>query len=302
MIKKKKSLYAYLALLLAMFFWGISFVWTKELLNADFDVIFIVTFRLIISFLLLFCVFKATKKLEKIKRKDLPKFFLLSFFEPFLYFIGENFGLQYVDASFAAIVISTIPIFIPFGLYIFCKEKLHWNILFGVVLSIVGICLMSFSVGFMPQINTKGLLLLLLAVVSASGYSVMLSKLLNYSPVTITLYQNLISICYYLPLLFVFEFPHIGSMNWNPHTILCFVMLSVFCSSIAFIGYSYAAKKISIAKASVFTNTIPIITIIFAVLIGQEALSVNKVIGMIIVIGGVFLSQFSIKKNKNKLG
>ncbi|MDR1005671.1 MAG: DMT family transporter [Bacteroidales bacterium] len=296
MFKKTRKFYAYIAVIVAMFFWGISFVWTKELLNNGFNVIFIVTTRLLIAFLLLYIIFKASGKLESIKRKDVPKFLLLAFCEPFMYFIGENYGLKFVDASFAAIFIAIIPVMVPFGLRIFCKQKLHATIIIGVVISVIGIAVMSLGNGLSFNVSLKGVLLLLLAVIAAVGYSVMLDKLLSYSPVTITVVQNIIAVVYYLPLFIFVEPPQFDAMQWNPHTIFSLIMLAVFCSSIAFLGYSYSAKHISVAKAAVFTNTIPVVTIAFAVLIGQETLSLNKVIGGLIVIGGVFFSQFVLKK------
>ena len=80
-------------------------------------------------------------------------------------------------------------------------------------------------------------------------------------------------------------------MRWTPNTVLALVMLAVFCSSIAFMGYSYAVKTIPIAKASVFANAIPVITIVFAVIIGQETLTISKVVGITIVISGLLISQ-----------
>ncbi|MDR1846682.1 MAG: DMT family transporter [Bacteroidales bacterium] len=302
MIKRLQRFYAYIAVIGAMFFWGISFVWSKQLINSGFNVIFIVTVRLAVSFLLLFTIFKLSKKLKKIARKDIPKFLLLAFFEPFLYFIGENYGLQYVDASFAAIFIAIIPVIIPFGLRIFCKEKLKPTIIIGVIISVVGIAVMSFN-GMMFDVNLKGILLLSLAVLSAAGYSIMLSKVLTYSPIIITVYQNLIATVYYLPLLLVngFTSSSFFEMEWNYGTVFALIMLSVFCSSIAFIGYAYSVKRISVANASVFTNTIPVITIVFAILLGQEPLSVTKIIGAVIVIFGVFLSQFVLKRKRNEM-
>ena len=98
-VKNKRTVYAYIALVLAQIFWGISFVWTKELLNHNFNVIFVVVVRLLISFALLWSISRLTGQVERIARKDYGRFFLLAFFEPFLYFIGENYGLMFVDAS-----------------------------------------------------------------------------------------------------------------------------------------------------------------------------------------------------------
>ena len=49
-------------------------------------------------------------------------------------------------------------------------------------------------------------------------------------------------------------------------------------------------------KVSVFTNAIPVVTIVFAVLLGQEVLTWNKVLGILIVVGGLLFSQFVFNK------
>ena len=102
-MKNNKIAKAYIALILAQIFWGISFVWTKELLNNEFNVVFVITVRLLISFALLLAIAFITRQIESIKKDDRKWFFLLAFFEPFLYFIGENYGLKLVDASYAAV-------------------------------------------------------------------------------------------------------------------------------------------------------------------------------------------------------
>jgi drug/metabolite transporter (DMT)-like permease len=291
MAENKKIAFAYISLVFAQIFWGISFVWTKELINNGFNVIFIITTRLVISFLLLYCVTIVAKQAEKIRRNDYPKFLLLAFFEPFLYFIGENYGLKYVDASYASIFIAIIPVLVPFGMWLCYREKLNWSTLLGVLISIIGITVLSMGNSASGQFHFIGMPLLLLAVLSAVGYNIILFKLLCYKPITIVIYQNIIGTVFYLPLFFFIDKSEFSSMTWNIHTIFALVLLAIFCSSLAFMCYSYTVKTIHISKASAFTNAIPVITIIFAVLIGQETLTFYKILGMIIVISGVAISQ-----------
>lgn len=292
-MKKQNLLFGYLAISIAMLFWGISFVWTKQLLIAGFPVFTIVFFRLIVSSAFLFSFFKWQDKLEKIRTGDWKWFFLLSLFEPFLYFIGEDFGLKYVDASFAAVIIALIPIAVTFTMHFVEKEPLHWKMLLGIVVSVFGVGLMSIGPDNTFSFSSKGFLLLMLAVASASGYSVLLARLLkHYGPVSITTYQNMISILYYLPFVCVFDMRHFSSLTWNFSTVGSLLCLAILCSSGAYVLYSYAAKEISISKVSVFTNAIPIVTILFASMMGQETCSVQKIIGIVVVVGGVVFSQF----------
>lgn len=290
-MKNNKIAKAYIALILAQIFWGISFVWTKELLNNEFNVVFVITVRLLISFALLLAIAFITRQIESIKKDDRKWFFLLAFFEPFLYFIGENYGLKLVDASYAAVFIAIIPVIVPFGLFFLYRQRLSWTNLLGVGISIVGVAILSFGNSIAGTFSIAGVLLLLLAVFSAVGYNLILFKLFHYKPITIIIYQNIIAAVLYLPLFLFINTAELTAMRWTPNTVLALVMLAVFCSSIAFMGYSYAVKTIPIAKASVFANAIPVITIVFAVIIGQETLTISKVVGITIVISGLLISQ-----------
>lgn len=299
MQSNRKSIIAYVSIIFSMIFWGISFVWTKELLNANFPVFLILTIRLAIASLLMFSVFKLMGKLERIEKTDLPKFFLLALFEPFLYFIGENFSMHFVDASFAAIMIALLPIVNPIALHIFNKDKIGWNLLFGAVISVIGIMIMSINPEGEIKISWQGTLLLLLAVFAGSGYSVILSRLINkYNPITITTTQNIVGILYFLPCLLIFDLDKISSVVWTKDAILSLVFLAIFCSAGAFMLYSYSAKLLSVIRVSIFTNAIPVVTIIVAIILGQELFSFLKVLGILIVVSGLLLSQFGFKKRR----
>ena len=294
-----QKVYAYVAIFFSMLFWGMSFIWTKDLLNAGFTPIIIVTLRLIISAILLYTVFKLSGKLDKIDKKDYKLFLILAFFEPFLYFFGENWGLNFLDASLGSIIISTIPVFVPFLLFFFYKEKLRWQIIIGVFLTIIGLGIMTISPNLSFNVSGKGVALMFLAVFAAGGYSVVLFKVIQkYEAITITTTQNIIGAIYYLPLFFIFEFKTFKGLNFTFENLYPLFALAIFCSSIAFICYAYSAKRLTVSKTTVFTNAVPIITIIFVVLLGKEILTLSKVLGMIVVILGVFLSQIDFKKRK----
>ena len=287
-----KTLKGYIAISFSMLFWGFSFVWSKQLLNAGFPVFTIVFFRLFLASVIFVTLFKIQGKLEKVRKGDWKWFFLLAFFEPFLYFIGEDFGLQQVSPSFASVIIALIPIVVSVTMYFAENEPLSWRLLLGAVISIFGIAVMTFGPDSNIIFNVKGLLWLLLALLATCGYSVLLARLVKeYSPITITTYQNLLAIPFYLPFVCIFDLRQWGEIIWSANAIFCLVCLAVLCSAGAYMLYSYAAKQISITKLTVFTNAIPIVTICGAAMLGQEALTSRKILGIFIVIAGVVLSQ-----------
>ncbi len=281
-----------------MLFWGLSFVWSKHLLTNNFPVFTIVTIRLVIASFVFVSFFKWRNLLESIQRKDLKDFILLSFFEPFLYFIGENFGLKFVDASFAAVIIALIPILISITMFFAEKNPISWEFIIGAAISLIGVSLLSINPDGTMDFSLKGVLFLCIALGSAVGYSVLLSRLVKkYRPLTITTYQNFIAIPFYIPFMFIFDIKIWPSLIWDFQNIFCLVCLAILCSAGAYMLYSYSVKKLTVTKVSVFTNLIPIVTLIVASAIGQETFSKVKFLGIIIVIAGVILSQLKLRKN-----
>ena len=66
----KHTLKGYIAISISMLFWGFSFVWSKQLLNAGFPVFTIVFFRLLIASVIFVTLFCIQHKLEKIAKNQ----------------------------------------------------------------------------------------------------------------------------------------------------------------------------------------------------------------------------------------
>ena len=77
--------------------------------------------------------------------------------------------------------------------------------------------------------------------------------------------------------------------------------LAIFGSSFAFIFFTFAIQKIGVGKTNAFTNLIPVITAIIAYFVLDEILNVNKITGISLVIGGLFLSQIRTSGLKRKI-
>lgn len=284
---------AYPALFFAMMFWGLSFVWTRQLLEV-FTPLLIIFFRLILSFFILISIAKLSRKLQKIQRKDYLFLLLLSFTQPFLYFIFEGYGIKYTSASIASILIATIPLFTPIGAYLLYRDKLTRMNIFGLLISFSGVVLVVADFGKNLSFSWFGILMLFLAVIMGSAYGLGLKRLtVNYNSITITTYQNLIGIFLFLPLIFAFEW---NNLLTSPEKIttdlaISFFNLALFASSFAFVLFTYGISKIGPTKASAFSNSIPIFTMVFAYFVLDESLTLVKLGGISVVLFGLFLSQ-----------
>jgi len=288
----------YIALIISMVFWGFSFVWSKVALEI-YSPITIIFFRLIVSSIAILIFAKISKINLTIQKKDIKLFILLAFFEPFLYFLGETFGLQKVSATTTAVLISTIPIFVPIFVFFIFKEKLSKRNLIGSIVSFIGILMIILNNNLNLDDSFLGILLILLAVLAAVGYSIVVKNIVEkYNPVLIVLYQNTIAILLFLPLFLHFDLKAFTDIEQNANSLLAIIELGIFASSIAFILFAYGIKKIGVSKAGFFTNLIPIFTSIIAFFILGEQLSFIKYLGIFIVVSGLFLSQLPSVKTK----
>ena len=293
----KSKFSVYVGLLASMIFWAISYIWVKESLKV-FNPVSLVFFRLSISGILLLIFSKSINKLQKIKKSELKYFIALAFFDPFLYFIGETFGLRYMSSTLSAILISTIPLFVPLFLLLFYKEKLLFYNILGIIISIIGVALIIFKKDFSLVAPLKGFLFMGLAVFAAVIYTVVIVKIAHkYSAFTIIAIQNTFGAIGFFILFLFFDLHNFNISTVTIKNFIPIIKLAILPSSVSFVLFTIAIKKIGANQASVFTNLIPVLTAIFAYFLLSEEITLKTIIGIIIVIIGLFISQ---KKSKVK--
>ncbi len=294
----KKIAGTYGAVVLAMIFWSFSFVWFK-IANETFHPITIVFIRLVLAVILLFAFLLMTKSFIKIEKEDRKLFFMLALFEPFIYFLGESFGLTYVSATVGSVLISTIPVIAALGAWIIFKEKLRMINYAGIIISFLGVVVFILNKNGSLSFNIRGLGLLTIAVFSAVGYNLTLNRLVGkYNPVFIVFVQNVIGAVLFLPLFLIFDLHHLVNTSFSFRHFIPIIELSVFASCGAFILFAFSVRNMGISKANVFSNCIPIFTAIFSFIIFSEKLTMQNIAGMLIVIAGLFMSQMNGRQKK----
>jgi len=298
---KKNNLIPYLSVTLAMIFWSYTFIWYKVVYEF-YNPITVVFFRLIISSIFLFALMYPLKRLQKIQKADIKYFILVALFNPFLYFLGESYGVKYVSSTVAAVMIATIPLFTVFTSSYFLHEKITKTNILGIFFSIVGVSFVIFNKGENIDVSPFGIGMLSIAVAAAIGYALVLKKLtVKYNSISIVTYHNFIGIFLFAPLFFIIDFPEFKVNGFSSEAWIPLLELAVFGSSFAFIFFTFAIQKIGLGKANAFTNLIPVITAIIAYFVLNETLNMNKITGILLVIGGLFLSQIKASGLKRKI-
>ena len=169
---KKSRAGVYFSAAGAMIMWSMTFVWFK-IVNEVYPPFTIVFLRLLVSSIVMLGIAAFTSVLQKLHRRDLPKFILLAFVYPFVYFIAESIGLTMIHASLAAVIISTIPLIVPVGAYLLLNERVTVFNILGILISFMGVLIVILNRDFSVNAEPIGLLLMLLAVFCAVGYTLM---------------------------------------------------------------------------------------------------------------------------------
>ncbi len=298
MIKSRVRIY--LMTVGAVVFWGISYVWMKNVYEY-YEPITTMFLRLSLSSVMLYFILKIMRWNEKIAREDYRDFIILSFFSPFLFFIGESFGLKYVTATLASVIVATIPVFTPWlGLIIF-RERFSIINFLGFFISFAGVCIMVLDADFRLTASPLGIGFLLLAVISALINIVILKKMtVKYSSLTIIKVQNILGAIMFLPLFLIFDLKDFMLIRPSTGVYISLFNLAFFASTLAFIFFTSAVRTLGIGKTSVFANMIPVVTAVTAFIILKEHIDLSKIIGIVIVIAGLLLTQKKRRRDVEK--
>ncbi len=295
---KNKDFLAFISALGAAFFWSFSFIWFK-IAYLGYQPITVVIFRLAISAVLISIIAVVLKRLQKPSRKDIGLFILMSFFEPFLYFIGESYGLIYISSTVAAVIVATIPLLSPVAAWIFFREKIRWINTLGLLFSFLGVGLVVLNRSFRFNASPLGVGLEFMAVLAAISYSVVLRNLVGrYNTFTIIAWQNLIGVILFLPVWLIFEFNDFVTTPFHPQAFRAIVFLAVFASTLAFVFFTQSIRQLGITRSNTFINLIPVFVAILSFFVLNENLDTKQITGIIIVVAGLFLAQLKRKRKK----
>jgi drug/metabolite transporter (DMT)-like permease len=262
----------------------------------------LITLRLIIASALLFGVSKLSGKFQQIRKKDFKLFLLLAFFEPFIYYVGETYGLTMVESTLAAVIVSTIPLFAPVLAFVILRERIGLFNVIGILVSLLGVFFVIYEPGGGFNANPWGVALLFLAVFAAICYATTLRKIsTHYSTLNVIFYQSLLGLIFFIPTFMITDYPEIQQVRVSVESLLALLMLSVFASVIAFVLFAWAVRQVGVSRTNVFVNLIPVFTAVLSWLILDEIITGLKWVGIVVAVLGLFVSQWGKNKFNKKV-
>ena len=285
----KSRAYRYLLILLAIIFWGTSFVATKTVLH-EIKPVTIIILRLILASILLTIIALSTRRKFSINFKSHSWIFILALVAVFHLWIQVT-GLQYTTAANTGWIIGTAPVFMAILGFVFYKEKITLLQFLGILVAVAGLLLLigKGDITNIGLIENQGDLLVLGSAFTWGVYSMVNKKIsLSYSPLMTILYLFLMMAVIIIP--FNLNSEVISSViNLSLNSWMWILFLGIFCSGIAYVIWAQALRDMESAKVGAFLYFEPLVTVIAAWFFLREDITLLMIFSGLLITAGVFI-------------
>lgn len=271
--------------------WGLQQVVLK-LAAPDISALMQVGLRSAFSALMVYPLIHMGLRRRLWSKEFLPAGLLVGVLFAFEFFLVAE-ALRFTSAAHTIVLLYTAPIFVALGLHFKLPSErlsiLQWC---GILIAFIGI-VVSFLLrdqsqhAMQPNILFGDFLALLAGIFWAlTTISVRLTKLSD-APATQTLfYQLFMAGLFLIPLSFITGQAHI---NWTVLSIGSLIFHTVLISFASYLIWFWLLKKYLASRLGVFSFLTPIFGMIFGILLLNEQLELNFVIGTLLVMCGVMM-------------
>ena len=285
----------YFKLVVTVFFWGSGFTAGKIAVQTlgPYSAAFV---RFAIGTTILLLVFWQTNKgFSSLNRRQWGWVFLSGFIGVFLYNIFVFSGLQTVSAVRASLITAFGPTVITLGSALFFGDKITIPKWFGIFVSFIGTVVVvsrgNLSALVSGQTWGLGEWLILGCVLSWTAYTLLAKIALQQIPaLTLSAYSALIGTC----LLFIPAWQEglgsqLGRASWQ--SLAAASYMGITATALGYVWFYEAVRAIGPSKAAVVGNLSPVFAVLIAVLVLGEELTLATVLGGVLVLIGVWLTN-----------
>ena len=290
---------AYIMLVCASLFWAGNFIVGKYAFLTDIPPLSLVFYRwTLVWFILLPFTYKEIIKYKDIILKNLPLLFLLGFTSVGLFNSFTYLALIHTQVINASLFNAAIPAIIILLCFLFKVEKTNKFQILGLIISVLGIIaiITKLNLDILLSLNfNKGDLIMVGGALTWGIYSTLLKRkkftlpLLTLVHVICTL--GLISV---LPQS-LYEYTNGQVIKFDINLVYTLIFLALFPSIGSYYCWAGAVSIVGANRAGISLSLIPLFSTIMAIGIYDEKFQFFHLIGAILIILGLLLSNKEIK-------
>lgn len=289
-----------------------------KFVSGQFDPIQITFSRFFVGGLVLLPV--AVKKLKEKNIKISPSSFLyfamLGFFGIFLFGTFYQLAIGKIPASVVAVLFSSNPLFVTLFAWLMLKEPISKNQTAGLIFDIIGIIVIINP--FNTKLDATGVIFALLATFFFSVYAVLGKReTKKYGGLTVTCFGFLIGALEMMLVAFLGNIAPVGELfmklglekfvsvpflkGYTAFNLPIMLYAYIAVTGLGFCAYFLSMEKTSAATTSLVFFFKPALAPVLALLILKEAISLNMLIGILLILTGSMVSIYpALKKSRSK--
>ncbi len=294
--KKSKKVKAFFALALVCFFWGTTWLASKEGVK-HMPALQLAGIRQFLGGTC-YVLFFLAKGTAMPKGSDWGPILVLSFLNFMLSNALSTWGLQYVSAGLGSIIGAIFPLWLVIIAFFSNPTRMKTGMVLGLVLGFTGICVIFYEYldDFFDPRFRFGVLLSLASTWSWAFGTIYTKKhAVNFNPYFGLGWQMVLSGVTLMGGTAIsgtsISFGSIPTESW-----MAIAYLVIFGSVISFIAYLYALQNLATEQASLYAYINPIVAVLLGWLLLDELLTLIIIGGMLITLYGVFLVNRSVTK------
>jgi drug/metabolite transporter (DMT)-like permease len=290
---------AYIMLVCATLFWAGNFMVGKFAFFSNIPPMTLVFFRwLLVWFILLPFTYKEILKFKNVILGNLPLLFFLALTSVGLFNSFTYLSLVHTQVINASLFNTAIPAIIILLCFIFKIEKTNKFQILGLLISVLGILsiITKLNLDILLTLNfNKGDLIMIGGVISWGLYSSFLKRKKFTLPL-LTLVHILCTfgLIFIIPQ-FIYEFSQDQFIKFDVNLFGILIFLALFPSIGSYYCWAGAVSIIGANRAGIFLSLIPLFSTIMAIFFYDEKFQFFHLIGAILIILGLFLSNKEIK-------
>ena len=276
--------------------WGSTFVFTKILLQHGLSPAQIFTLRFIVAYVLMVvgCLVIRRFKLFADSWRDEALMVLLGITGGSLYFLTENASMLYTTATNSSLIVCTCPLFAMLLVAIVYRHTEHITKLqaIGSLIACLGMAVVVLNGHFVLHLSPLGDLLAFGACLCWAFYSLLMKPALQrYDTLFITRKVFIYGLITIIPYYFVVPgFPPM-EVILQPEVLWNLLFLSVVASMLCFVMWNWVIGKLGAIVATNWVYFNPITTILFAWWLLHERITLWFLLGSLLIIIGMMLSD-----------
>ncbi len=286
-------------LVCATLFWAGNFMVGKFAFFSNIPPMTLVFFRwLLVWFILLPFTYKEILKFKNVILGNLPLLFFLALTSVGLFNSFTYLSLVHTQVINASLFNTAIPAIIILLCFIFKIEKTNKFQILGLLISVLGILsiITKLNLNILLTLNfNKGDLIMIGGVISWGLYSSFLKRKKFTLPL-LTLVHILCTfgLIFIIPQ-FIYEFSQDQFIKFDINLFGILIFLALFPSIGSYYCWAGAVSIIGANRAGIFLSLIPLFSTIMAIFFYDEKFQFFHLIGAILIILGLFLSNKEIK-------